>query len=70
MPDQPGALATFLGELAKTEVNVLDISHLRSDPRLAVGEVEIVVLLETRGPTHRADALAALSAAGYHVRVE
>lgn len=70
MPDQPGALAAFLAELARAEVNVLDISHLRTDPRLAVGEVEIVVLLETRGPGHRDAALAALAAAGYQVAVD
>lgn len=67
MADQPGALAAFLGEVARAEVNVLDISHQRVDPRLTVGEVEIVVLLETRGPDHRDGALAALAAAGYRV---
>lgn len=70
MPDQPGALAAFLGEVARTEVNVIDISHLRSDPRLAVGEVEIVVLLETRGPDHRDEAVAALAGAGYRVSID
>ncbi len=68
LPDQPGTLAAFLGHLAQAEVNVLDISHLRSDPQLAVGEVEIMVLMETRGPGHRESALATLAAAGYEVR--
>lgn len=68
LPDQPGTLASYLEHLAQTEVNVLDISHLRSDPQLAVGEVEIMVLMETRGPDHREAALAALAGAGYEVR--
>jgi threonine dehydratase len=67
LPDRPGQLAGLLQQVAQTEVNVLDISHLRRDPRLAVGEVEIVVLLETRGPQHREEALAHLRAAGYAV---
>lgn len=70
LPDQPGTLAAYLGALAHTEVNVLDVSHLRSDPRLAVGEVEIVVLLETRGPDHRDAVLASLRAAGYAIRLD
>lgn len=69
VPDRPGSLAALLGAVAHTEVNVLDISHLRSDPRLAVGEVEIVILLETRGPEHRDAALAHLAAEGFDVAV-
>ncbi|MEI2718223.1 MAG: threonine ammonia-lyase [Candidatus Nanopelagicales bacterium] len=69
VPDRPGSLARLLGAVAETEVNVLDISHLRSDPRLAVGEVEIVILLETRGPEHRDAALAHLAAAGYTLAI-
>lgn len=70
LPDQPGTLAAYLGALADAEVNVLDVSHLRSDPRLAVGEVEIVVLLETRGPDHRDSAIAALRRAGYDITLD
>jgi threonine dehydratase len=70
LPDQPGALAGYLGALADTEVNVLDVSHFRSDPRLAVGEVEIMVLLETRGPDHRDAVIAALRTAGYDISLD
>lgn len=69
MADRPGVLAALLGSLAETEVNVLDVSHIRSDPRLAVGEVEVVILLETRGPEHRDAVIEHLRAGGYHLRV-
>lgn len=67
IPDQPGQLAALLDTVAHTEVNVLDINHVRSDPRLAVGEVEIMIRCETRGPDHRAAAVAHVKAAGYPV---
>lgn len=65
LPDRPGSLARLLDHVAETQVNVLNVSHLRSDPRLAVGEVEIVVLLETRGPQHREQAVAHLRGSGF-----
>jgi threonine dehydratase len=67
MPDRPGTLAGLLGAIAETDVNVVDINHLRADPRLEVGEVEIVVLLETRGRAHRDRVLRHLHAAGYAI---
>ena len=66
IPDQPGQLAPPRHG-RPTEVNVLDINHVRSDPRLAVGEVEIMIRCETRGPDHRAAAVAHVKAAGYPV---
>ena len=69
MPDRPGSLAALLGRIAETDVNVVDISHLRTDPRLEVGEVEIVVLLETRGPDHRRTVLQHVRSGGYAVDV-
>lgn len=70
MEDRPGLLAALLGRLAETEVNVLDVSHVRSDSRLAVGEVEAMILLETRGPDHRDAAIEHLRAGGYQVQVK
>ncbi|MCB0918901.1 MAG: threonine ammonia-lyase [Actinobacteria bacterium] len=67
LDDSPGALAALLVLLAEQETNVVDVNHLRADPRLAVGEVEVTVVLEMRGPEHRAQVLAALRSAGYRV---
>jgi threonine dehydratase len=69
MADKPGSLAALLARLADTNVNVLDVSHVRSEPHLAVGEVETVILLETRGPDHRDEAIRQLRSDGYQLTI-
>ena len=39
LTDRPGALATLLGVLSEADANVLDVSHVRTDPRLGLTEV-------------------------------
>jgi threonine dehydratase len=63
--DRPGALAQLLGELAAVDANVVDVEHARTVVGLGVGEAEVGVTLETRGPDHAAAVLDRLSAAGY-----
>jgi threonine dehydratase len=63
--DRPGALAALLRELAEADANVLEVEHLRTNPRLHVDEVEVYVQIETRGGTHTDAVLARLRAAGY-----
>jgi threonine dehydratase len=65
--DRPGALATLLGVLSVVDANVLDVSHVRTDPRLGLTEAEVELHLETKGPEHRAAVAAALEDAGYLV---
>ena len=36
LTDRPGALATLLGVLSVADANVLDVSHVRTDPRLGL----------------------------------
>lgn len=67
MPDRPGTLAGLLEEIAASDANVVDVSHLRTNPRLAVDEVEITVDLETRGSEHRDRVLDRLRQAGYRI---
>jgi len=67
--DRPGALARLLGVIAGTAANVLDISHHRAGVPLGVTEVEVLVVLETRSPVHRAEVLAAVAGAGYQATV-
>lgn len=67
LTDRPGALATLLAELTVADANVLDISHVRTDPRLGLTEAEVDLHLETKGPQHCAEVEAALRAAGYRV---
>jgi threonine dehydratase len=70
VPDRPGSLAGVLAELAAVGANVLEVEHERTATRLDVGEVEVFVVLETRGPDHAAEVTAALSRAGYAVHRE
>ncbi|GGR69971.1 threonine ammonia-lyase [Streptomyces aureoverticillatus] len=67
LTDRPGALATLLGVLSEVDANVLDVSHVRTDPRLGLTEAEVELHLETKGPEHCADVGTALRDAGYTV---
>jgi len=65
LPDRPGALATLLHELAGLGANVLDVWHERVTPRLQVGDVEVLLQVETRGPQHCEEVITELRQAGY-----
>ncbi|MYZ38477.1 MULTISPECIES: threonine ammonia-lyase [unclassified Streptomyces] len=65
--DRPGALATMLTVLSVADANVLDVSHVRTDPRLGLAEADVEVHLETKGPEHCAEVETALRTAGYTV---
>lgn len=67
LTDRPGALAALLGELSVADANVLDVGHVRTDPRLGLDEVEVELHLETKGPEHCVEVASALRAAGYTV---
>ncbi|GHC49367.1 threonine ammonia-lyase [Streptomyces flavofungini] len=67
LTDRPGALATLLGVLSAVDANVLDVSHVRTDPRLGLTEAEVELQLETKGPEHCAEVATALRDAGYTV---
>ncbi|MEU3373288.1 threonine ammonia-lyase [Streptomyces sp. NPDC006660] len=67
LKDRPGALAALLGELSVLDVNVLDVGHVRTDPRLGLAEVEVELHLETKGPEHCGEVTAVLEEAGYVV---
>ncbi|MGW3011777.1 threonine ammonia-lyase [Streptomyces sp. NPDC001219] len=67
LTDRPGALATLLGVLSVADANVLDVGHVRTDPRLGLTEVEVELQLETKGPAHCDELRAALREAGYVV---
>jgi threonine dehydratase len=67
VPDRPGSLAGVLAALAAVGANVLEVEHERTATRLDVGEVEVFVVLETRGPEHAEEVAAALARAGYAV---
>ncbi|MFF4112463.1 threonine ammonia-lyase [Streptomyces sp. NPDC001714] len=67
LTDRPGALATLLGVLSAVDANVLDVSHVRTDPRLGLTEAEVELHLETKGPAHCVEVGRSLREAGYTV---
>ncbi|WP_028661594.1 threonine ammonia-lyase [Saccharomonospora saliphila] len=67
VPDRPGSLAGVLSRVSELGANVLDVEHSRISGRLAMGEVEIALKLETRGPEHCETVAAQLQRAGFTV---
>ncbi|MFH8452474.1 threonine ammonia-lyase [Streptomyces fungicidicus] len=67
LTDRPGALASLLRALSVVDANVLDVSHVRTDPRLGLTEAEVELHLETKGPEHCTEVNQALREAGYTV---
>ncbi|MDQ1678384.1 MAG: threonine dehydratase [Actinomycetota bacterium] len=65
--DRPGSLARMLALVAEAGGNVLDVSHARTDPRLHLGEVDVVLRVETKGAEHSEELMAALRGAGYRL---
>ncbi|GAA0938993.1 threonine ammonia-lyase [Pseudonocardia zijingensis] len=64
--DRPGALAELLALVGSLGANVLDVSHSRVSGT-PLGEVQIALSMETRGPEHCAEVVDALRAAGHSV---
>jgi threonine dehydratase len=67
LTDRPGALAALLEVLSAGDANVLDVAHVRTDPRLGLSEAEVELQLETKGHEHCEAVAAALRSAGYVV---
>jgi threonine dehydratase len=67
VPDRPGMLAGLLATVAKERANVLEVHHIRAFLSGAIGDTEIELTLETRGPEHIESLIAALKSRGYSV---
>ena len=63
-PRRVGGLLTLVGDLGG---NVLDVAHARTSVALPLGEVDVRLSMETRGPQHCAELVAAIQAAGHTV---
>lgn len=68
VPDRPGALARLTQIVAECGANVVEIAHQRAFADISVGEVEIVVHLETRGRQQIEDIKRRFAAAGRLVK--
>jgi threonine dehydratase len=67
VPDQPGGLAELLGLIAGARANLVTLEHVREAVPLHVRETGVELTLETRGPAHTKEVLAALQQRGYTV---
>lgn len=63
--DRPGELMRLLTELARSDVNVLNVNHDRASEALGVRQVEVALQVATRGPEHREGLRAHLTELGY-----
>jgi threonine dehydratase len=68
VPDRPGMLAGVLAAVAAEKGNVLEVHHNRAFLQGAIGDTEIELTLETRGPDHIETVVKALGAKGYVVQ--
>ena len=70
LPDYPGALHRLTGILADHRANIVETAYDRAYHGVNLGDTAIDITMETRGPDHIAELLAALSSAGYtHERI-
>jgi threonine dehydratase len=68
--DKPGALHDLTRLIAGLHANIVDTLHNRAYYGVNLGDTVIDITMETRGPEHVAELLAALTAEGYnHSRV-
>lgn len=65
--DRPGSLAAITRTVADLGANVLETYHRRAYADISLGEVEIVIQMETRGREHVEEIMAALRALGHEV---
>lgn len=67
LSDHPGSLAKLLACVAELGTNIIQTSHTRMNPALAISEVDVEVELETRGFEHREQILAQIVANGFEI---
>jgi threonine dehydratase len=68
--DKPGALHELTRLIADQRANIIDTLHNRAYYGVNLGDTVVDITMETRGPQHVAELLAALTAEGYsHTRV-
>jgi threonine dehydratase len=67
VPDRPGSLSRLTNIVAGVGANVLEIAHRRAFADISVGDVEIVLHLETRGRDHVEQIIGILESEGLEV---
>jgi threonine dehydratase len=65
--DRPGSLAALTRTVADMGANVLETYHRRAYADISLGDVEIVIQMETRGREHVEEIIRALERLGHVV---
>ncbi len=65
--DRPGSLARLTALVARAGANVLEVAHQRAFADISVGDVEIVIHLETRGREHVEEVIELIRSTGTRV---
>jgi threonine dehydratase len=65
--DVPGALAELAERIGDAQANIVEVRHQRTFTTLPLRATEVELVLETRGPDHVRELVAALEGAGYRV---
>ncbi len=63
--DVPGALARITATVAEAGANIDEVHHQRAFSALPAQNVEIELVLQTRGPAHVREVIDRLQAAGF-----
>ncbi len=66
--DRPGSLAQLLSLVGELGASVVDLEQSRLGSGLPLGDVEVNLRLECRGPEHRDELVAQIEAAGHRIR--
>ena len=69
LPDRPGQLARVAELISEANANVVEVLHTRHGRNALIGQVELELSVETRGPEHVRSVIDRLSEAGYDPRV-
>ncbi|MDQ4065888.1 MAG: threonine ammonia-lyase, partial [Actinomycetota bacterium] len=65
--DRPGELHKLLGLIAEVGANIVGVEHVRESGSLDLGEVDVTLQIETRGPAHIQEVVGRLAMSGYRV---
>lgn len=65
--DRPGELARLLGLLAETGANLVGVEHHREGVGVRMGEVDVILQVETRGRPHIQELIGTLDGHGYRL---
>jgi threonine dehydratase len=69
LKDRPGELERLVEILSEQQANIYAIEHDRASRDIAMNDAEVELDLETKGPEHVEEVVAALRANGYEVEV-